>query len=217
MQTIISRYQNTDVSSVLRNTYALLSLTLVWSAITAYMGSQTAMGAWTYIGVVIGGFVTLFATFALRNSALGLIGITAFAGLEGFALGPLLRHYMNMPSGPAIIMTAAGMAAAMFIILSGYVLVTRKNFEFLGGMLFMALIGLILVSILGMFFHIPGMQLALALAGVLVFSGYILYDTSAIIHGGETNYIIATIQLYLDILNLFVNLLQLVGIGSSDD
>lgn len=204
-------------NSVLRNTYALLSMTLLWSAAMSVVGTHMHFSTMGYIGVVVMGFVSLFATMALRNSAWGLLLIFVFTGLEGLSLGPLLQHYLHLKHGAQIVATTAGLTGVLVLGLSSYVLVSRKSFNFLGGFLFVGLLGLLLVSLIGMFFPIPGLQLALSFVSVLIFSGYILYDTSRILDGGERNYIMATLQLYLDILNLFVNLLRLVAGSSSDD
>lgn len=206
-----------EINSVLRSTYLLLSMTLVWSAFTAYLGTQVAFSLPLFLGAVIGGFIALFATLALRNSGWGLVGIFAFTGLEGFTLGPVLSHYLGMANGGTIVATAAGLTAAVFLALSVYALVSRKDFSFLGGMLFVGLIALLLASLVALFFPIPALHLTLSVIGVLIFSGYVLYDTSEIIRGGETSCIVATVSLYLDILNLFLNLLRIVGFLSGDD
>jgi modulator of FtsH protease len=205
-----------DVSAVLRNTYMLLAVTLGWSAVTAYLGTMVKMGGLAYLGLVVLGFMALFATMALRNSGWGLVAVMAFTGIEGFSLGPVLNHYLGMAGGSQTIATAAALTGTAFTVLSGYVLITRKDFSFLGGMLFVGLVLLLLASMVSMIFHVPGMQLALAAVSALIFSGYILYDTSEIVHGGETNYILATVNLYLDILNLFLALLRLVGATSDE-
>jgi modulator of FtsH protease len=207
-----------EINSVLRNTYMLLSMTMVFSAITAYLGMQVAFSVPLFIGVIIGAFALLFATFAFRNSPLGLVMVFAFTGLMGFATGPTLTHYLKMPGGGTIVASAAGMTAVIFVGLSLYVLVTRKDFSMLGGMLFVGLLALVVAGFISMFFHAPLVNLALSVIGVLIFSGYVLYDTSRIVHGGETNYILATVSLYLDILNIFVDLLRIFGFfGGSDD
>lgn len=206
-----------EVSSVLRNTYMLLSMTLVWSAVLAYAGTQVTFSLPLSLGLLVGSLVTLFATLALRNSVWGLPMVFAFTGMMGFSLGPVLQHYLSLANGGTLIMTAAGMTALIFGALSFYVLTTRKDFSFLGGFLFVGLLVLVLASLVGLFFPMPMLQVALSAVGVLIFSGYVLYDTSKIIHGGETSYISATVSLYLDILNLFLDLLRLVGFFSSDD
>ena len=213
----LSMSRGMETNSVMRNTYMLLSLTLLWSALTAYVGTNVQMGLGMFIMLVVAGFASLFATLAFRDSALGLLFVFMFTGIEGFSLGPVLSHYLHLKNGGMIVGVSAGLTGGVFALLSAYALVSKKNFDFLGGMLFAGLIALLLASIVGIFFPIPAFQLALAAIGVLIFSGYVLYDTSRIIHGGETNYIVATVSLYLDILNLFLDILRLVAAFSSSD
>lgn len=203
--------RSVEVNSVLRNTYMLLSLTMLLTAFTAYIGIGMTFSLGMSIGLLVGGLVALLGTMLMRNSPWGLVGIALFTGLEGLSLGPVLKHYLAMANGGMVVATAAGMTAVIFGTLSLYVLVTRKDFSFMGGFLFIGLIALLVASLVGIFFPIPGMHLALSVVGVLLFSGYVLFDTSRIVHGGETNYIMATISLYLDILNLFLNLLNIVN------
>jgi modulator of FtsH protease len=198
-------------NSVLRNTYALLSLTMIWSTIMAAVGTVLNIGMGVYLVLVLLGFGTLFATRAFRNSAMGVVMVFAFTGIEGLSLGPILQMYLHMANGAQIIGTAAGLTGVMFLSLSGYALISRKDFSFMGGFLVAGLIALILVSLIGMFFSFPGMYLALAFVSALIFSGFILFDTSRIVNGGETNYIMATVELYLDILNLFLALLRIIS------
>lgn len=203
-------------NSVLRNTYALLSLTMIWSTIMAAVGTMLAIGPGTYLVLLLAGFGLLFATRAFRNSALGVLMVFLFTGVEGLSLGPILQMYLHMANGAQIVGSAAGLTGVIFLSLSGYVLFTRKDFSFLGGFLFAGLIALIVVSLIGMFFSFPGMYLAISFASAMIFSGYILFDTSRIINGGETNYIMATVELYLDILNLFLALLRIISILSGN-
>jgi modulator of FtsH protease len=202
-----------STNAVLRNTYALLSMTLLWSAVTASIGAQLHWTGIGYIGVVLAGFATLFATMGLRNSGWGVLMVFAFTGLEGLGLGPLLQHYLHLHNGAQIVGMAAGTTGLAFMALSAFVLVTRKDFSFLSSFLFIGLTGLVLVGLFGMFFHSSALQLTLSVISLLVFSGYILMDTSRIVNGGERNYILATVSLYLDILNIFVNLLEIFGSG----
>lgn len=204
-------------NSVLRNTYALLSLTMIWSTIMAVVGTMLHIGFGAYLVLALVGFGLLFATRAFRNSAMGVLMVFLFTGVEGLSLGPVLQAYLHMANGAQIIGTAAGLTGVMFLSLSGYALVSRKDFSFLGGFLFAGLIALLVVSLIGMFFSFPGMYLAISFVSAMIFSGYILYDTSSIINGGETNYIMATVSLYLDILNLFLALLRIISILSGND
>ena len=142
---------------------------------------------------------------------MGLLALFGFAGLQGLSLGPIIHMYLHMPSGSTTVAEAAGMTALAFVALSAYVHITRKDFSFMGGMLFVGLIIVVVASLIGMFVSSQALQLTIAAVSALIFCGYILYDTSDIIHGGETNYIVATMRLYLDIINLFLDLLQLLS------
>ena len=197
-------------TTVLQNTYRLLSLTLIWSSLTAYLGMLFPVGGFGMLGIMLLAFGLLFATKAYSNSGTGVLLVFGFTGLMGFSLGPTMNHYLSLPNGSEIVGTALLATGAAFLGLSAYVQISKKDFAFLGGFLMIALIGLLVVSLIGLFFPTPGMSLALAYVSVLIFGGYILYDTSNIISGRETNYIMATISLYLDILNMFLALLRIV-------
>ncbi len=203
--------------TVLRNTYFLLSLTLLWSAAVAWVAM--AINA-PYPGIIItlvGVFGLMFLTMKTRNSAWGLVSIFLFTGFIGYTMGPLINFYIhNYSNGGQLIMTALGGTGVIFFALSAYVLTTRKDMNFLGGFLFVGLIVGVVAVIANIFLKIPGLQLAISAAFVVIFSGFILYDTSRIINNGERNYIMATIALYLDIVNLFQNLLMLLGAFSGN-
>ena len=197
---------------VLRKTYFLLSLTLLFSAIMAGFAMKTNAAPLSWIIQLVGMFGLLFLTMALRNSIWGVVSIFAFTGFTGYTLGPMLNAYITeFTNGSQLILTSLGATGIIFVALSGYVLTTKKDFSFMGGFLFIALLGGILLSLAGMLFHLPMMQVAISGLFVIVFSGYILYNTSQILHGGETNYVMATITLYLDILNLFLSLLRILS------
>lgn len=197
---------------VLRNTYFLLSLTLLFSAAVCAFAVMTNAPYPGIIISIIGTFGLLFLTMALRNSAWGLVSVFAFTGFLGYVLGPTINLYLHTyVNGPQIVLTSLAATGAIFVGLSAYVLVTKKDFSFLGGFLFVALIGLILVSLATAIFGLGISQLIISAFAVLIFSGFILFDTSRIINGGERNYIMATVSLYLDIYNLFVNLLAIFG------
>jgi modulator of FtsH protease len=198
-------------TTVLQNTYRLLSLTLILSACTAYLGMIYPVGGLGMLGIFILSFVLLFATRAYSNSGIGVLMIFGFTGLMGFSLGPTLNHYLSLSHGSEIVGTSLLATGTAFLGLSAYVHISKKDFSFLGGFLIVGLIGLVVVSLLGMFFASPALNLAIAYVSVLIFSGYILYDTSDIVAGRQTNYIMATISLYLDILNLFLALLRIVS------
>jgi len=203
-----------SVDKVLRNTYLLLSMTLLFSAFVSYM----AMGIGPVAGLVcvIAALVTLFLLKATCESAAGILVMFLFTGLLGAGIAPTINHYaVNV--GPDVIYQALGATAFIFFTLSAYVLTTKKDFSFMGGFLFIGLLVMVVAGIANIFFAIPALSLALSAAGVLIFSGYILYDTSRIIHGGETNYIMAAAGLYLNILNLFLDLLHLLAAFSGDD
>lgn len=209
--------EQTQVSSVLRNTYGLLAMTLGFSGLVAYMAQQMNAAYPNVFVVLIGFYGLFFLTVKLRNSAWGLLSTFALTGFMGYTLGPILNRYLGMANGGEVITAAFAMTALVFCGLSAYVLTTRKDMSFLSGFLtagFFVLLGATLVSI---FFQISGLQLAISAGFVLFSSAAILYQTSEIIHGGERNYIMATISLYVSIYNLFVSLLQIFGIMGSDD
>ena len=205
-----------QTNKVIKNTYMLLSMTLIFSALTAYL--SMAMGISFGMALVADIVAIALLWFVLpktANSATGIPVIFAFTGLLGFGLGPLLTYYIAMD--PSIVMTAMGGTGAIFIALSGYAITTKKDFSFMGGFLAVGLFVLIGAMILNLFLQIPVLSLALSGGIVLIMSGLILYQTSAIINGGETNYIMATASLFLSILNLFTSLLHILGALSGDD
>ncbi|MDH4652337.1 MULTISPECIES: Bax inhibitor-1/YccA family protein [unclassified Pseudomonas] len=206
-----------EVSRVLRNTYGLLALTLAFSGLVAYAAQQMRVPYPSFFVVLIGFYGLFFLTVKLRNSAWGLVSTFALTGFMGYTLGPILNMYLGMPNGGEVVSSAFAMTALVFFGLSAYVLTTRKDMSFLGGFItagFFVLIGAMLASF---FFNISGLQLAISASFVVFSSVCILFQTSAIIHGGERNYIMATISLYVSIYNLFISLLQLVGVLSSND
>src|SRR3990167_1898653 len=203
--------------TALRNTYFLLSLTLLFSAAMAGYAMRTNAMPLNFLIQIIGMFGLLFLTMWLRNSVWGLVSIFAFTGFVGYTMGPMLNMYIKeFTNGSQLILTSLGATGAIFVALSGYVLMTKKDFSYLGGFLFIALLGAILLSVAGMLFHLPMLQLGMSFAFVVIFSGFILYDTSRILNNGQTNYIMATISLYLDILNLFLSLLQILSYFSGN-
>ncbi|MBM7423799.1 Bax inhibitor-1/YccA family protein [Spongiibacter marinus] len=206
-----------EVSKVLRNTYMLLGLTLLNSALFSGLAMAMELGRGAALGLSLGGLVMLFVVNATANSGKGLIATFVFTALMGAALGPMLSAYLSLPNGPELVMQALGGTALVFFGLSAYALTTRKDFSFLGGFLMVGLLVIVVASIANIFFQVPAASLAISAAAVFIMSGLILFDTSRIIHGGETNYIRATVALYLDIYNLFVHLLHLLGVFSGDD
>lgn len=206
-------------NKVLKNTYLLLSMTLLFSAATATVGMLVALPPMMYWVLFFVSFGLLFWVHKAADSSMGIVAVFAFTGLMGFILGPMLNVYLTtLENGPQIVMQALGGTGLIFLTLSGYVLTTRKDFSFMRGFLFTGLIVIIVAMIANIFMQMPALSLAISAAAVMIFSGLILFDTSRIIHGGETNYIRATVSLYLDIYNLFIHLLHLLAVlsGSRD-
>jgi modulator of FtsH protease len=203
-------------NKLIRNTYTLLSMTLLFSAVMA--GVSIAVGA-PPLGLLglLGFFGLFFLTAKLRNSAWGLLAVFALTGFMGFTLGPIINMYLGLPNGPQIVMTAMGATGIIFLSLSAYVLTTRKNFNFMAGFLMAGLVVAIVAVIANLFLAIPALSLAISAVIAMLMAGFILFDTSRLIHGGEDNYIMATIALYVDLYNLFLSLLQLIGAFSGDD
>jgi modulator of FtsH protease len=200
-------------NKVLRNTYMLLSATLLFSAAMAGVSIALRLPSFGPL-ITLGGMIgLLFLTRKLSNSAGGIISVFAFTGFMGLTLGPLLSLYLEtIPNGGELILTALGTTGVIFLALSAYVLKTGKDFSFLGGFLMVGLIGVVVVMLLGIFLlDLSAYQMVISSVVVLLMGGFILFDTSRIIHGGETNYIMATISLYLSIYNMFVHLLLLLG------
>jgi len=205
-----------DSLKVLRNTYMLLSMTLLFSALTAGLTIAYAIPGPGSIMTLVGYFGLLFATTKLRNSAWGILSVFALTGFMGYSLGPILSHYLHLPGGAAIVMTAMGMTGLIFLGLSAYVLVSKRDFSFMGGFLMAGMIVVLVASLGAIFFQIPALSLTISAVMVLLMSGMILFETSNIINGGETNYIMATVNLYVTLFNLFISLLQLLGFAERD-
>jgi modulator of FtsH protease len=201
---------------VLRNTYALLSMTLLFSALVAGAAIALRLPHPGLIITLVGYFGLLFLTTKLRDSGWGLLSVFGLTGFMGYTLGPIVSQYLSMPNGGQTVMLAMGGTGAVFLGLSAYAVVSRRDFSFMGGFLAVGVLVAFLASLAGMFLQIPALSLAVSAAFVLLMSGLILYETSNIIHGGETNYIMATVSLFVSIYNLFLSLLQLLGFTSSD-
>lgn len=217
-KTVIGSEQSAlATNKVLRNTYTLLSMTLLFSGLCAGIAVMVKMPPMGMIITLVGYFGLLFLTTKLRNSAWGLVSVFALTGFMGLTLGPIISMYMSIPNGDQIVMTAMGGTGVIFLGLSGYALTTRKDFSFLGGFLMVGILVAFLAGIASMFLSMPGLSLAVSAMFILLMSGLILYQTSQIIHGGETNYIMATVTLYISIYNLFLSLLQLLGAFGSND
>ncbi|MCZ6471285.1 MAG: Bax inhibitor-1/YccA family protein [Gammaproteobacteria bacterium] len=201
-----------QTNKLVKNTYILLSVTLMFSAVTAFtsIALQASFGT-AFVATLVGIGLLWFVLPRTANSATGIPVLFGITGLLGFGLGPIIGHYLTV--NPSIVMTALGGTGAIFLGLSGYALTTRKDFSFMGGFLMVGLVVVIGAAILNIFFAIPAVFLAINAAIVMIMSGLILYQTSALIHGGETNYIMATAGLFLSILNLFTALLHLLGMA----
>lgn len=205
-----------QTNKVLRNTYMLLAMTLVFSAVCAGIAMAVGISPMMSLVMTIGAFITLFVVQKKADSASGIYWVFAFTGLMGASLGYTLNFYLGV-AGPGLIMEALGATALVFFALSGYALTTKKDFSFMGGFLVVGLVVVLVAAIANIFFAVPAVSLAISAAIVFIMSGFILFDTSRIIHGGETNYIRATVSLYLNIYNLFTSILHLLGAFGGDD
>jgi len=204
-------------NKVIRNTYTLLSMTLLFSALTAGVSMALNLPHPGLLLTLGGYFGLLFATTKFRNSSLGLAFVFALTGFMGYTLGPVINAYLALPNGGHIVMTAMGGTGVIFLGLSGYALTTRKDFSFMGGFLLVGILVAFMAGLGTMFLEMPGLSLAVSSMFVLLMAGLILYETSNIIHGGETNYIMATVTLFVAIFNLFTSLLHLLGFMNGDE
>jgi modulator of FtsH protease len=211
ISTARSESQILATNKVLRNTYTLLSMTLLFSALCAGIAMKMNLPFFSPILTLVGYFGLLFLTTKFRNSSMGLVFVFMLTGFMGLTLGPIINLYMATANGGQLVMTALGGTGVIFLGLSGYVLTSRKDFSFMGGFLMTGILVAFLAGIGAMIFNIPAMSLAVSGMFVLLMSGLILYQTSEIIHGGETNYIMATVTLYISIYNLFLSLLHLLS------
>ena len=206
-----------DVTRVLKNTYALLSLTLLWSAGVAATGVALQLPAPGLIVTLAGFFGLLFAIHKTQNSVWALPLVFALTGFMGYTLGPLLTHTLALPGGAQTIVTALVATGATFVALSAYVLTTRRDFSFMGGFLFAGIVVAIMLALGAMFFQMPALALAVSGLVALLSVGLILFETSRIVNGGETNYVLATVGLYVSVFNLFTSLLSLLGMGGGHE
>jgi len=204
-------------NKVIRNTYMLLSMTLAFAAATAAASVALKLPHPGIILTLIGFFGLLFAVHKLKDSGWGIAAVFAMTGFMGYTLGPVISRYLGLPNGGEIVMQAMGGTAAIFIGLSAYAVTTKKDFSFMGGFLMVGILLAFLAGLAAIFFEIPALSLTVSAAFVLLMSGLILYETSNIIHGGETNYVLATVTLFVSIFNLFTSLLQLLGFMNGDD
>jgi modulator of FtsH protease len=202
---------------VIRNTYMLLAMTLLFAAATAALSMALKLPHPGIVITLVGYFGLLFAITRFRDRGLGVALVFALTGFMGYTLGPIVSHYLSLPNGSQTVMIAMGGTAAIFLGLSGYALTTRKNFSFMGGFLMVGILLAFLTGLAAIFLEIPALALTVSAAFVLLMSGLILYETSNIIHGGEANYVMATVSLFVSIFNLFTSLLQLLGFANSSD
>ncbi len=204
-------------NKVLRNTYMLLAMTLLFSAAMAVVSMVLNLPSSISMVAFFGALALVwFVLPRVYDSAAGIYVVFAFTGLLGLAIGPTVQHYLNYPNGSQIVATAMGGTGTIFLGLSAYVLTTRKDFSFMGGFLFVGLLVAIVAMIANIFLQLPILSIALSAAIIMIMSGFILYDTSRILNGGETNYVRATVSLFLNIYNIFQNLLFLIGMGGDD-
>lgn len=206
-----------QTNKVLRNTYMLLAMTLTFSAVCAAISVAMEVPRGAAMIMSLSALVMIFFLNKAANSSKGILFVFAFTGLLGASLGPMLNHYLSFPGGSGLVLQAFGATALVFFGLSGYVLTTKKDFSFMGGFLLVGLIVAVVAMVANIFFAIPALSLAISAAIVFIMSGFILYDTSRIINGGETNYIRATVSMYLNIYNLFTSILHLLGAFGGDD
>ncbi len=212
-----SQHSTLAVNKVLKNTYMLLGATLLFSALMAGLSMVLNVGFGAHLFSSIAALaIVWFVIPRTANSEKGILAVFAFTGLLGFGLGPVLNQYLSMANGSAIIAQALAGTGIIFFVLSAYVMNTKKDFSFMGGFLMVGMVVLLLAIIANIFFAIPAVSLAISAAIVFIMSGFILYETSNIIHGGQRNYILATASLYLSLYNIFISLLQILGVMGDD-
>ena len=216
--TTVDRVQGRTFATnkVISNTYLLLSLTVLFSAGTAGLAMATNMPHPGLMLTLVGYFGLLFLTTKLRNSAWGLVSVFALTGFMGLTLGPILNAYLALPNGSQLVMMALGSTGAIFLSLSAYALSSKRDFSFMGGFLMAGILVGFLLGLGAVFLQLPGLALAVSAMFVLLMAGLILFQTSAIVNGGETNYIMATVTLYVSLFNLFTSLLHILGVFGDD-
>ncbi|WP_428604878.1 Bax inhibitor-1/YccA family protein [Sedimenticola sp.] len=206
------------VNKVIKNTYMLLSATLLFSGVMAMVSMFLVMPPMAYMLSVIGAMILgMFVLPRTANSSAGLGVIFLITGLLGFGLGAILTLYLKLPHGPQIIATALGGTGVIFLGLSGYALTSKRDFSFMGGFVFAGMLVMMVAIIANIFLHLPFLSLAISAGVMLLMSAYILFQTSQMMNGGETNYIYATYSLYMAIFNIFISLLQILGVFGGDD
>jgi len=199
-------------NKVIRNTYTLLSMTLIFSALMAAVSVAVKLGPGVSLVSFLGAIGLIwFVLPRTANSGMGIFVVFGFTGLLGLGLGPMLNQYLAMENGSQLIGTALGGTGIIFLALSGYALTTKKDFSFLGGFLMVGMFVVLAAILANIFLAIPALSLAISAVVIMIMSGFILYDTGRIINGGETNYLMATASLYLSIYNIFIHLLNILG------
>lgn len=206
-----------STNKVLRNTYMLLAMTLVFSAITAGIAIATNAQPIGPLFLLVGFYGLLFLTHKLADSTWGLASVFALTGFMGYTLGPILNYFLQTSAGTELVMQALGGTGIIFFALSGYALTTRKDFSFLGSFLFAGIVVLFLCMIASIFFNSPAFQLAISAGFMLFSSAVILFQTGSIINGGERNYILATVTLYVSLYNILISLLHILSAFTGDD
>ncbi|MGE0115177.1 MAG: Bax inhibitor-1/YccA family protein [Steroidobacteraceae bacterium] len=205
-------------NKVLRNTYLLLSATLAFSALTAGLAMAWNLPSPGILITLVVYFGLLFTTHKLQNSAWGILSVFALTGFLGYTLGPIVSAYLRfLPNGHQVVMTALGTTAISFLGLSAYAIKSGRDFSFMGGFLSIGILAAFVLGLVAVFFHLQTLSLVVSGMFVLAMGGFILFETSSILRGEQTNYIIATVSLYVSIYNLFTSLLHLLGYASSDD
>jgi modulator of FtsH protease len=208
---------SSDVKRVLRNTYALLAMTLLFSAGVAVASLTLKLPAPGLVLTLVGYFGLLYAVHKLQNSGWALPAVFALTGFMGYTLGPLLTHSLALPGGANTVTLALAATGATFLALSSFVLLTRRDFSYMGGFLFVGMVIALLAGLASVFFDMPALGLVVSAMVALLSAGLILFETSRIVNGGETNYVMATVGLYVSVFNLFTSLLSLFGLGGSND
>lgn len=213
-----SESQILSTNKVLKNTYALLSATLFFSALMAAVSMAVNLPNGVSLIAMLGAFGLIwFALPRTANSSKGLWVVFGITGLLGLSIGPMLNNYLQMSNGGQIIATAFGGTGVIFLGLSGYALTSKKDFSFMAGFLVVGMVIAVIAMIANIFLDMPALSLAISSAVILIMSGFILHDTSAIIRGEQTNYILATVGMYLSIFNIFIHLLNILSsLGSRD-
>ncbi len=204
-------------NKLIKNTYTLLALTLAFSGLSAGAAMMFNLPHPGILITLVGYFGLLFLTYKLQNSAWGIASVFALTGFMGMTLGPIISSYLALPNGSQIVMTAMGGTAAIFLGLSAYALTTKKDFSFLGGFVMVGILVAFLAGLAAFFLEMPGLSLAVSAMFILLMSAFILFQTSALVNGGESNYVLATVSLFVSIFNLFTSLLHLLGVFGGDD